>query len=183
MITLVLRAGGGGKGVLVATLTGRPIFYIVPTAKVWAHPEISSLGPDPIGSPTFHDDFPYRLRQNPSGTVAAALLDQEIVAGIGNMLKCEILFAMRFAPSARIGPLVASEIDKLASSIVALVATASDFAIKGEEFPYRVFDRAGLPCNLCGTEIIVDRSGHDTHLTWHCPSCQPTGREPMLFLP
>jgi endonuclease-8 len=179
LIALILKPRNAPR--IVATLTGRPIFYILPTANVYAHPEIKALGPDPIGSPSFHDDFPYRLRQNPNRTVAAALLDQETIAGLGNMLKCEILFAVRFSPAVRISTLLASHIDRLASSTVALVATATEFAIKGQPFPHRVFDRAGLPCTLCSTEILADRSGQDAHLTWYCPTCQPLGREPTLF--
>ncbi|MGN6367958.1 MAG: hypothetical protein ACTHN5_06820 [Phycisphaerae bacterium] len=166
---------------LVAILTGHPAFYILPTNNVWSHPEIRALGPDPISSPSFHDDFSYRLRQHPTRTVAATLLDQEIVAGLGNALKCEILFATRFAPSAKVGTLLASQVDRLAISVVALVATATTFACKSTPFPYRVYDRAGLPCFLCNTEIAVDRSGQDAHLTWYCPTCQPLGQEPTLF--
>src|SRR6185312_13712621 len=93
---------------LAIVLTGHPIFYILPTDKVRAHPEIKALGPDPLASATFYEDFPYRMRQNPGRTVAAALLDQEVIAGLGNMLKCETLYAMRFAPSVRVAALLAS---------------------------------------------------------------------------
>jgi endonuclease VIII len=190
LITLHLRENrriGGqhaaGAGEILVVLTGRPIVYILPSDKVWSHPEVRTMGPDPLATATFHDDFPYRLRQAPARTVAAALLDQEIVAGLGNMLKCEILFATRFSPSARVASLLASQIDFLAGTVVGIVATAATFATKGQPFPYRVYDRAGLPCGICGTEIIVDRSGQDAHLTWYCPSCQPVGREPLLFNP
>jgi formamidopyrimidine-DNA glycosylase len=181
LIALILKPRNAPR--IVATLTGRPIFYILPTNKVYSHPEIQTLGPDPISTPTFHDDFPYRLRQNPARTVSAALLDQETIAGLGNMLKCEILFAVRFSPAARVSTLLASQIDRLASSTVALVATATEFATKGHPFPYRVFDKAGVPCSICGNEILADRSGQDAHLTWYCPTCQPLGREPTLFVP
>jgi formamidopyrimidine-DNA glycosylase len=180
LLTLCLR-GKGPSGQTVATLTGHPIFYIVATEKVRSHPDIKNLGPDPLTSAAFYDDFPYRLRQGPGRTVAAALLDQEVVAGLGNMLKCEILFAMRFAPTVRVGTLLASQIDHLAGTIVGLTATATTFAVKGEPFPYRVYDRAGLPCGVCNAEIAVDRSGQDAHLTWYCPTCQPLGQEPLLF--
>jgi endonuclease-8 len=182
LITLTLRSRNKGDGErMVLALTGRPIFYILPTDKVWSHPEVRVMGPDPIATATFHDDFPCRLRQQPNRTVAAALLDQEIVAGLGNMLKCEILFAIRFAPSVRVAVLLASQIDHLAGTIVGIVATATMVATKGQLFPYRVYDRAGLPCTICGTEIAVDRSGQDAHLTWYCPKCQPVGTEPTLF--
>ncbi|MCL2647407.1 MAG: hypothetical protein FWD61_10455 [Phycisphaerales bacterium] len=184
LITLHLRntrtSGGGG---MVAILTGRPIVYILPSDKLWSHPEIKAMGPDPLSTATFHDDFPYRLRQSPHRTLATALLDQEVVAGLGNMLKCEILHATRFSPTVRVGSLLASQIDYLAGTVVGLVATAATFATKGQAYPHRVYDRAGLPCGTCGTEITVDRSGQDGHLTWYCRTCQTIGREPMLFNP
>jgi endonuclease-8 len=168
---------------LIAVLSGRPIFYFLPTDKVRHHPEIQALGPDPLATSTFYDEFPYRLRKNPGRTVAAALLDQEVVAGLGNMLKCEILYGMRFAPNVRVGALYASQIDHLAGTIVSLAAMATTFAVKNEPFPYRVYDRAGLPCGICNAAIAVDRTSQDGHLTWYCPACQPLGREPTLFGP
>ena len=179
LIALHLRQKSGDN--LVAVLTGHPAFYILPTERVRAHPEIRALGPDPLSTTTFYDDFPYRLRQTPTRTVAAALLDQETIAGLGNTLKCEILYGMRFAPSLRVAMLLASQIDHMAGTIVGLAATATNYATKAEPFPYRVYDRAGLPCSVCGNEITVDRSGQDGHLTWYCPACQSTGEEPTLF--
>lgn len=178
LMTVHFRSNGAP---LTAVLTGHPIFYILPTDKVRQHPDIRSLGPDPLSSTTFYDDFPYRLRQTPGRTLAAGLLDQEVVAGLGNVLKCEVLFAMRFSPALRVGALYASQINHLAGTIVGLAATASAFATKGETFPHRVYDRSGLPCPVCAAEIIADRSGQDAHLTWYCPACQPIGQEPTLF--
>lgn len=180
LLTVYLRNAGGGPP-FAAVLTGRPIFYILPTDRVWAHPEVRSLGPDPLATATFRDDFPYRLRKNPHRPVAAALLDQETVAGLGNMLKCEILYAARLWPGARVADLLASQIDFLAGTTVGIVATAATFAVKNQPFPYRVYDRANLPCRICGNEIVVDRCGGDSRLTWHCPVCQGAGKEPGLF--
>jgi formamidopyrimidine-DNA glycosylase len=182
LLTVLLRSScGAGSREIVARLMGHPIFYILPTDKVRQHPEIRTLGPDPLTTTTFYDDFPFRLRQTPGRTVAAALLDQEVVAGLGNMLKCEILYAMRFAPTVRVGALLASQVDHLAGTIVGQTATATTFAVKGERFPYRVYDRAGMACPVCSTEIAVDRSGQDAHLSWYCPACQPVGQDPTLF--
>ncbi len=174
---------GSRNSRVTAILTGHPIFYIVPSDKVRHHSEIRLLGPDPLTTANFYDEFPYKLRQNPARTLAAALLDQQTIAGLGNTLKCEILYAMRFAPTLRVSELLASQIDQLAGNIVGLAATASTFAVKGQAFPYRVYDRAGLPCGVCGAEITVDRSAQDNRLTWYCPSCQPIGREATLFGP
>ena len=180
LITVHFRAGGK-HGQVTAILTGHPIFYIVPTDKVRHHPEIKLLGPDPLSTSTFYDEFPYKLRQIPARTLAAALLDQQTIAGLGNALKCEILYAMRFAPTLRVADMLASQIDQLAGNIVGVTATASTFAIKNLPYPYRVFDRAGLPCGICSADIMVDRSSQDGHLTWYCAACQSIGREPTLF--
>jgi endonuclease VIII len=171
LLTVYLRGDVVGMP-LVAVLTGRPAFYIVPTEKVRQHPEIRVLGPDPLSSAAFYEEFPYRLRQNPGRTVAAALLDQEIVAGLGNMLKCEILYEMKWTPSVRVGALYASQVEALAKTIVGLTAMATTFAVKGEAYPYQVYDRAGMTCGICRGEIAVDRTGQDNHLTWYCPKCQ-----------
>src|SRR4051812_2047251 len=152
---------GPNNSPLVAVLTGRPLFYILPTEKVRQHPDIKSLGPDPLASSTFYDEFPYRLRQNPGRTLATALLDQDVVAGLGNSLKCEILFAMRLAPTLRVGSMLASQIDQLAATIVGVAATATTFATQNQPYPYRVFDRAGMACGNCNAPIAVDRSGQD----------------------
>jgi formamidopyrimidine-DNA glycosylase len=180
LLTVYLRNAGGGPA-FAAVLTGHPIFYILPTAKVWQHPEVQAMGPDPLATATFHDEFPYKLRQNPHRSVAAALLDQETVAGLGNMLKCEILYATRLWPGVKVASLMSSQIDFLAGTTVGIVATAATFAAKNQPFPYRVYDRANLPCGICGVEIAVDRSGQDAHLTWYCPACQSVGKEPTLF--
>ncbi len=181
LLTVHFRGVWGGRSPQVMTLTGRPIFYILPTELAFKHAEIRLLGPDPLSSATFHDDFPYRIRQHPHATVAACLLNQEVVAGLGNLLKCEILYSTRFSPALKVGALLASQVDFLAGTIVGICATASTFAHNQQPFPYRIYDRAGLPCNICQTEIVVDRSAMDGHLTWYCPTCQPVGKEPMLF--
>ena len=90
---------------------------------------------------------------------------------------------MRFPPSQRVAALMASQIDRLAATIVGLAATATTFAVNNRPFPYRVFDRAGMPCGNCNIPIIVDHSAQDGLLTWYCPACQPNGQEPLLFSP
>jgi formamidopyrimidine-DNA glycosylase len=84
-------------------------------------------------------------------------------------------------PGVKVASLMSSQIDFLAGTTVGIVATAATFAAKNQPFPYRVYDRANLPCGICGVEIAVDRSGQDAHLTWYCPACQSVGKEPTLF--
>ena len=141
---------------------------------------LARLGPDPLR----RDADPARAWRRIHASrapIATLLMDQAVVAGIGNMLKCEILYATRLWPGVKVANLLASQIDFLAGTTVGIVATAATFASKSQPFPYRVYDRAGLPCGICGNEIAVDRGGQDAHLTWYCKVCQTVGKEPTLF--
>jgi formamidopyrimidine-DNA glycosylase len=177
LLALTLRNG------TVATLSGRPLFLISPTGNVINTPGLKGIGPDPLQRPFASDDFMQRLRQATTRTVAAGLLDQRIVSGIGNPLKCEILFAARLGPDTRIASLYASDLEKLAAAVdeVAMRAYEHFTGAVPQEQLYRVYDRAGEPCVVCGAEIAVDRSGSDAHWTWYCPACQPLQREETLF--
>jgi endonuclease VIII len=176
MLSLELRTG------VKATLTGRPVFLILPTEILLNHADLKTLGPDPLVSPDYPVEFPQRLRRAAGRTVAAALLDQDIVAGLGNPLKCEILFAARLAPATRVGDLLASQIDNLAQLTAKIYRDATAAARRNENFDYAVYDRAGDPCPRCGNDISLDRSAGD-HQTWFCPVCQKPPENPTLFTP
>jgi formamidopyrimidine-DNA glycosylase len=177
LLALTLRNG------TVATLNGRPLFLISPTDNVINTSGLKGAGPDPLQRPFAVDDFLQRLRQATTRTVAAGLLDQRIVSGVGNPLKCEILFAARMGPDTRIASLYASDLEKLAHTVddVAMRVYEHFTGSVPQAQLYRVYDRAGEPCVVCGAEIAVDRSGSDAHWTWYCPACQPLQREETLF--
>ena len=118
--------------------------------------------------------------------VAGALLDQGFLAGVGNYLRSEILFAARIEPNARIGELTPAGRQALARAALNLtrqsyrtggitndVAIAKRMQAAGAAFGrYRhwVFDRAGEPCHRCGTLIRRDDVG-GRGLYW-CMRCQ-----------
>lgn len=175
LLTIQLRTGQR------ATLTGRPAFLILPTENLYQHAELRSLGPDPITSPDYTVEFPQRLRQAAGRTLASALLDQEIVAGLGNPLKCEALFAIGAAPGMKVGTLLSSHVEHLCRRLSALLKDAYRAARQGESYDYAVYDRAGEPCPRCGSDIAVERSGADGHETWFCPVCQKPQETTGLF--
>ena len=175
MLSIELR--NGAKGIL----TGRPLFLILPTEILMNHAELKNLGPDPLISTDYEIEFPQRLRRAAGRTVAAALLDQDIVAGLGNPLKCEVLFAAGIAPGMRVGSLLASGVDNLTKIVAKIYTDAVAVARRHEEYDYAVYDRAGEPCPRCGADIAVDRSAGDSHHTWYCPQCQKPVEEQGLF--
>lgn len=175
LLTVHLRGG------VTATLTGRPIFLILPTDTLHQHRELRHMGPDPLTDEAFVSLAAPRLRQAASRTLASALLDQEIVAGVGNAMKCELLYTLRLSPATRIGTLLASQVEHVAESIVPLAQEAYQLARQGKRWRYHVYDRAGEGCPRCRTSIAVDRTGCDGHWSWYCPSCQPLPEEAGLF--
>ena len=175
LLSLELRSG------TKACLTGRPVFLTLPTETLLSHADLRTLGPDPLTSADYLVEFPQRLRRATNRTVAAALLDQDIVAGLGNPLKCEVLFSAGMAPATRVGALLASGVDQVCRSVADVYAHAVAAARLGEDPEFAVYDRAGEPCPRCGSDIAVDRSAGDGHHSWFCPVCQKPAEPGSLF--
>jgi len=139
-------------------------------------------------------------------TIGAALLDRQIVAGISNYLRAEILFDCRLDPWRKIADLTAEELERLIHSIPLMAQrayttggfTVSDEArtrlindpslvyTPGSEYGTRhyVFRRTNLPCLECGSTIRqlrqvtrADEEGDKTRIIYFCPTCQRTNVE------
>jgi len=144
--------------------------------------------------------------ENSDRTIGAALLDQQIVAGIGNYLRAEILFDCRLDPWRKIADLTADELERLIHSIPLMAQRAhakSGFTVSdeartrlqndpslvytpGSEYGTRhyVFRRTNLPCLECGGTIRqlrqvtkADEEGDKTRIIYFCPTCQGTNIE------
>ena len=164
-------------------LSGRPLFLTLLTAELWRHPHLSDIGPDPLGEALSATDWRFRLRLFEKPTIARALLDQRVVAGIGNPWKCEILYAAGLHPSMRASGMHGEQIQRLAAAAQTCLTRAyRHYLGDATEGPLcAVYDRAGEPCPACGAAIAVDRSGRDGQWTWYCPKCQQVDGEALLF--
>ncbi len=147
-----------------------------------AHPLLAGLGPEPLGN-TF--DGPYLAaklagRKTP---IKSALLDQRIVAGLGNIYVCEVLHRARIAPERLAGEvkdaaaLVPIIRDVLGEAIAAGGSSLRDYRQADGELGYfqhafAVYGREGEPCltPACGAEILrIVQSGRSS---FYCPRCQ-----------
>lgn len=156
-------------------------------AVVWAatidgHPLLRAIGPEPL-SPDFDGA---RLRaglRSSSAAVKLRILDQHVVAGVGNIYASEALFRAGIAPQTPASRLGRVHCDRLAQAIRATLAqavelggsTLRDFAHTDGELGYfqlqaQVYDRAGQPCRVCGTPIRQITQGQRS--TYFCPKCQ-----------
>ncbi|MFC7367882.1 endonuclease VIII [Vreelandella zhaodongensis] len=152
------------------------------------HPFLSRLGPDLLSQNVSSDDVKRRLI-DPAfmrRSLGALLLDQGLVAGLGNYLRSEILFLSQVHPQKRPSDLTAHQLDVLATVIVETTrqaylqagVTNRDAWIKqavasGElrrQWRFSVFERAGLSCHRCGS--VIERMMVGSRRLYLCPTCQ-----------
>jgi endonuclease-8 len=154
-------------------------------AEVECHARLSELGPDLLASEPDLAAARARMRAA-GGTIAEALLAQQVVAGIGNVYKSELLFLLGLWPFTPVAAVPDATVDALlarARHLLRLnVAEAS--IIGGQRVgrvttgrlnprePLWVYGRAGAACFRCGSEI-ESRSETGGRRTYWCPSCQP----------
>ena len=143
---------------------------------------LKRLGPEPFSEAFCSDYLQQRLRGS-TRAIKSALLDQTLVAGVGNIYADESLFAARIRPETPSGRLKRPQIEALRLALLQVLeasigaggTTFSDFRdLTGTNGNYGgqawVYRRGGQPCRVCGTAIRRDRlAGRSSH--W-CPSCQ-----------
>ena len=157
---------------------------LVNTATLELHPWFAGLGPEPLSdafdAPRLKAAFKDR-RQGPK----TLLLDQRIVAGLGNIYVCEALHRARISPfrpagripAARLPRLVEAVRDVLTEAIAAGGSTLRDYAQADGALGYfqhrfRVYDREGRPCANDGCVGTVHRKVQGGRSTFYCPVCQ-----------
>jgi formamidopyrimidine-DNA glycosylase len=143
---------------------------------------LARLGPEPF-DPGFSAPYLQERLRGSRRPIKSALLDQSLVAGIGNIYADESLFAARILPQTISGRLGSKRLERLRGAVVEILQTSigaggttfSDFRdLTGTNGNYGgqawVYRRGGLPCRRCGTPLMRDRlAGRSTH--W-CPCCQ-----------
>ncbi len=151
---------------------------LVPTAEEPG--VVGHLGPDLLGPDWNPDEAVRRLRADPGREIATALLDQRILAGIGNLYKCEVLFLQRIWPWTPVGDVPdLPELVRLAQRLLDVNRHRWPQITTGMPHPAEatwVFNRGGRPCRRCGTRIRRDRQGTgvvEDRVTYWCPTCQP----------
>ena len=168
-----------------------PIVELFETRAIRLHPALSRLGPDLL-TPDFDDRAVLERFRRPASadvTIGEALLDQGIMAGVGNVYRSEILFLDRVDPFAAIGSLDDATIVRLVATARRLLVSnvgarrgptrsTTGGAREAAGAPLWVYRRTGRACRRCGTAIRVARLGRELpRPVWWCPRCQP-GQQP-----
>jgi endonuclease-8 len=150
---------------------------------------IPKLGPDPLSASFSEDEAVNRLIARPDDEIANALLNQHVIAGIGNVFKSEICFTCGINPFAKVSALTPANIKCLFESARRLMAANVSEGASGRIVTYTgprrttgadnptarlwVYGRRGEPCRRCGTLILMRKQGPGVRSTYWCPQCQP----------
>jgi len=132
---------------------------------------IRRLGPDILAKPPDFEAMIANLRRDLRRAVGDALLDQRLVAGIGNVWKAEALWEARVSPWRPVAEVSDDELRAVLKAAHALM-TAS---VEGGRERRVVYNRGGRGCRRCGTPIQARGQGDDNRTAYWCPGCQPRG--------
>jgi endonuclease-8 len=177
---------------VIATAEFEAVGFNIPAAEFLSareaerHEQLRQLGPDLLDDGFDAAEALRRLRARGALPIADALLDQRILAGIGNVYKSEVLFVCRIPPFARVDSLTDGQ---LAGAIEAarkfLRANVSGRLAPMTTYGGRntmrrgnrderlwVYGRGGKPCRRCGAPIASRKTGDGARVTYWCPRCQ-----------
>jgi endonuclease-8 len=134
---------------------------------------VRRLGPDLLAQETRPRDVVPRLRgSDQRRLVGEALVDQRIVAGIGNMWLAEALWQARVSPWRRLEEVS----DDVLEAALGWAREAMRASVRGNRAPRTIYRRAGRPCRRCGTPIESRGLGDANRTAYWCPHCQPIGQ-------
>ncbi len=157
------------------------------TPRVQEDSFIQKLGPEPLETTFSVDKFIAQLQKRIGSSIKAALLDQSIVAGIGNIYADESLWSAKIHPSSKVKEISQADLKNLHKELIRILklsivkggSTDKNYInVEGKKGSYlsfaEVFRREGQPCRRCGSLIVKIRvAGRGTHI---CPTCQKLPR-------
>jgi formamidopyrimidine-DNA glycosylase len=156
---------------------------LMPTLEVPNIDFMKKVGPEPLEADFTAEEFAARFTRRGKTSIKAALLDQTVVAGVGNIYADEILWGAKIHPKRLVNTITDDEFKLLYTELRAVMNLAIEKGgstdknyvnAEGKRGSYmdfaRVFRREGQTCPRCGTEIIKFKAaGRGTHI---CPVCQ-----------
>ncbi|MDZ4088314.1 MAG: bifunctional DNA-formamidopyrimidine glycosylase/DNA-(apurinic or apyrimidinic site) lyase [Tabrizicola sp.] len=157
---------------------------LMPTDRAQDHILLKDLGPEPFGN-DFNEPYLAGRLKGRKTPIKAALLDQRIVAGLGNIYVAETLFRAHVSPLRLAGDLGDPQVhalvpiirEVLAEAIEAGGSSLRDFRQANGELGYfskhfQVYDREGDPCETPGCQGVITRTVQSGRSSFWCPTCQ-----------
>ncbi len=148
-----------------------PVLELLTESRTRFDRRLAALGPDICAEDFDEDVFVRRLRHDdPTRGIADALLDQRILAGIGNLWKVEACWRAEIDPWRPVRSVSDDEAREVVRRVRPLMRES---ALTGHQNrATRVYGRGGRPCPRCGTPIRARGQGDEARITFWCPGCQ-----------
>jgi endonuclease-8 len=157
------------SGRSTAAQTGGKVLRVVSEAKLRNDPVLRRLGPDPLRAGFEIADAAERLRRLGAGReLGDALLDQRIIAGIGNAIRVEACFAAGVSPWRRIDDLSEAELERVVSESERIMRVS---VAEGRR-PRAIYRANRSGCPRCGGRVESRGQGDDNRTAYWCPRCQ-----------
>ncbi len=157
---------------------------LIPTAELASHKLIKNLGPEPLGN-QFTAATLITAFQNKRSPVKSALLDQRIIAGLGNIYVCEALWRTGISPTRLAGQISKSRIETLVPAIRQTLQDAieaggsslrdyrrADGELGYFQHSFAAYGREAEPCRKPGCNGTIKRITQSGRSTFFCPTCQ-----------
>lgn len=151
-----------------AVQLGGPTLEVMTTSKLRRHPQLTGLGPDILAADFDLDAAVAAIGSDPGRELGDALLDQHLVAGIGNIFKSEACFAAGVSPWRPVADLSEGELREVVGDARELMSAA----VASGRHPSRIYRRLGGVCPRCRGPISSRGQGDDNRTTYWCPRCQ-----------
>lgn len=153
----------------VAVNFGGSSMRIVREVELARDPRLARLGPDILAPETTPESAAAALRGAATGVeIGDAVLDQTLLAGVGNIFKSEGCWAARVDPWRAVQDLAPEELEEVAGKTRSLMLSAADSG----RARFRVYKKTRMPCPRCRTPIRARKQGDDARTTYWCPGCQ-----------
>ncbi len=159
-----------GSGPALAAMTGGKLLRLTSSRRARNDPILLGLGPDPL-APGFDDEAAAArlLGSEPGAPIGAALLDQSLFAGIGNVIRIEALWQAQVSPWRAVSELEADE----AQALVVAARSIMETNLRSGHRPKSIYGWISRrPCPRCGGRIRRRGQGDDNRVTYWCRGCQ-----------
>jgi endonuclease-8 len=140
---------------------------------------VGHLGPDLLGPDWNAPEAIRRLDAEPTRPVGDALLDQRLMAGLGNVYRSEVCFLAGVHPDSAVGECNTAQIVSISKRVIEANRDTGSQVTTGDPRPGHdrwVYGRRAKPCRRCSTPILKRGDGHEGRILYWCPTCQPVLR-------